>query len=518
MPDYKTALWRASEPPAPRPQLPGDLTVDVAVVGAGITGVTAAYLLKQAGLRVAVLEARRVGSGETTRTTAHLTEVLDLRFRRLRARFGADGAKLALEGHRAAIERIEALARASKVDCDFTRVPGYLVAETPKEVEELEEEASAARELGLSPALVERAPLPLKVLRALALEGQAQFHPRTYLDALADQVDGGGSQIFEVTSVKDIEDGSPCRVTTDRGVVKERAVIVASGVPVLNQVFIHLKLAAYRSYVVAAKLPAALPPGLVWDMKDPYHYVRGQVVDGVPYAIIGGEDHKVGTEDDTTEPFARLEAYAAERLDIEVGATDYRWAGQIIESADGLPYVGRNSLSKHLFVASGYAGNGITGGTWAAMVLADEVRGVESRWSKLLDATRLKPLAAAGAVASENLDFPKHLIADRLLPLGRPGDLHGVAPGEGAVLSVKGEKLAVYRNAEGQLSALSPICPHLGCFVHWNNAEKSWDCPCHGSRFDPHGRVLNGPAVEPLQDRAVPAGEGTEPPPPDKAA
>jgi Rieske Fe-S protein len=248
-----------------------------------------------------------------------------------------------------------------------------------------------------------------------------------------------------------------------------------------------------------------VPPGLVWDMKDPYHYLRGQTVDGVPYLIIGGEDHKVGENDDTTTPFERLEAYASKRLGVTVAPTDYRWAGQIIEPADGLPYVGKNSFSKHLFVATGYAGNGITGGTWAAMVLSDEIRGVENRWSKLLDATRLKPLASIGAVASENADYPKHLISDRLLPFGHRGRLDEIPPGEGAVVSVEGARLAVYRNGEGELTALSPVCPHMGCFVHWNRAEKSWDCPCHGSRFDAHGRVLNGPAVDPLQRRDIPA-------------
>jgi glycine/D-amino acid oxidase-like deaminating enzyme/nitrite reductase/ring-hydroxylating ferredoxin subunit len=489
------------------------LTVDVAVVGAGITGVTAALLLKRAGLRVAVLESRRLGSGESKRTTAHLTQVLDLRFRRLRSRFGHDGAALALEGHRAAIDQIDSLTKELKIDCDFVRVSGYLVAETPEEVEELEDEASVARELGLAPRLVGSVPLPLRIARALVLDHQAQFQPRAYLDALAEQVDGGGSRIYETTHVQDIEDGEPCRVVTDRGVVTAGAVVVASGVPVSNQVFIHLKLAAYRSYAIAAKLPAPAAPGLLWDMKDPYHYVRGQVVNGVPYLIVGGEDHKVGEEDDTTAPFDRLEAYAAERLGVPVAATDFRWAGQIIESADGLPYVGRNSFSKHLFVATGYAGNGITGGTWAGSVLADQVRGVANRWSKLLDATRIKPLASAGAVASENVDYPKHLIADRLVPLGHRGALGDIPPGEGAVLSIQGVKLAVYRNGEGGLSGLSPVCPHMGCFVHWNSAEKSWDCPCHGSRFDVHGAVLNGPAVSALQRREIPAAEEAPPSP-----
>ena len=511
MPDYKTALWADPEPSPGRPPLAGDVQVDVAIVGAGITGITAADLLTQAGLQVVVVESRRVGSGETKRTTAHLTEVLDLRFKRLRSRFGTDGAKLALEGHRAAIEHIAATVRATGVaagvDCELTRVSGYLVAETEKEAAELQDEVDAARELGLWPTLLASTPLPLRVAGALRLDQQAQVNPRSYLDAVAAKVERQGGTIYEKTHVHGIEDGERCRVVTDHGTITARLVIEASGVPISNLVALQLKLAAYRSYAIAVKQTAPVAAGLVWDMKDPYHYIRGHVLAGTPYLIVGGEDHKVGEGDDTTQPFARLEAYIADRLGQTVAPTDPRWAGQIIEPADGLPYVGRSSSQHHVFVASGFAGNGITGGTWAAMVLADQVRGIDNKWTKLLDATRTNPLAAAGAVISENVDFPRHLVTDRLLPLGGKDSLEHIASGEGAVVSVAGTKLAVYRNAEGQLSAVSPVCTHLGCFVHWNGAEKSWDCPCHGSRFDAHGRVLNGPASAPLEQKAIPGGD-----------
>jgi len=221
---------------------------------------------------------------------------------------------------------------------------------------------------------------------------------------------------------------------------------------------------------------------------------------------VGGEDHKVGEADDTTAPFERLEAYVRVRFGRDVAATDYRWSGQIVMSADGLPYVGRNSLSHDVFVATGYAGNGITQGTLAAMVLTDEICGVSNPLAQLLDATRIKPLASAGAVLSENLAYPKHLLADRLPGSAADGAdaVAAIPPGEGRVLSFEGERLAVYRNANGELGALSPKCTHLGCQVHWNTTEKSWDCPCHGSRFDPHGRVLNGPAVAALEARPLP--------------
>ncbi len=508
MPNYTNSVWSEAEPAPPYEPLAGNVTVDVAVVGGGITGMTAALLLARAGRRVAVVEARRIGKGESGKTTAHLTEVLDVPFHTLMSRFGASGASLAAAGQRAAIERIARFADECAIDCDFRRMPGYEIAETEAERAVLEREAVAARRLGLSAALVRTAPLPFPVVGALRFENQATVHPRRYLQGLERAFVGMHGQIFEDTQVVAIDEGEPCRVISDRGVIAARDVIVAAHVPIVNRFLLHAKLAAYRSYVVGVDLggDAGVGDGLYWDMAEPYHYIRTQVIGDRRYLLVGGEDHKVGEVDDTAAPFARLEAYVRVRFARDVAPTDYRWSGQIVASADGLPYVGRNSLSDDIYVATGYAGNGITQGTMAAMLLADQICGHPNPLGELLDATRIKPLASAGAVLAENLDYPKHLLVDRL-----PGHIEtgaqalaGIAPGEGQVLSIEGERLAVYRNANGQLGALSPTCTHLGCLVHWNTTEKSWDCPCHGSRFDPHGRVLNGPAVTALQARVIP--------------
>lgn len=506
MPNYTNALWTETPPLGRFPRLAGDLTIDVAIIGAGITGVTAARLLKDAGLRVALVESRRVGKGETSKTTAHLTEVLDTRLHTLVSRFGVDGARLAVAGQRAACNRIAAFIELRSIDCDFQRLPGFLYAETPDGVRTLEAEAEAAERIGLPAALTREVPLPFPVFQALRFEQQAQFQPRAYLHALCDGLDCGGSHVFEDTHVTAVEDGTPCRVITDRGVITASDVIVAAHVPITNLLFLHTKLAAYRTYAVALSDPETPPiDGLFWDTAEPYHYIREHVVDGRRYLIVGGEDHKVGETDDTTASFKRLEEYVQAHFGQAVAPTDFRWSGQIIEPADGLPYVGRNSLSSHTFVATGYSGNGMTNGTLAAMVLSDEVRGVANDWSRLLDATRIKPLASAKAFISENVDYPRHLIGDRLAQLTRGGDVNALPAGEGAVLSVRGAKLAVYRNGAGELSALSPVCTHLGCLVHWNTTEKSWDCPCHGSRFDPMGHVLNGPAVTPLEAKELPS-------------
>jgi glycine/D-amino acid oxidase-like deaminating enzyme/nitrite reductase/ring-hydroxylating ferredoxin subunit len=511
MPNYTNSVWSETVPAHVHGELEGDLEVDVAIIGAGITGITAARLLKDAGLKVAVLESRRVGKGETGKTTAHLTEILDTRYHHLISAFGEGRARLAARGQRAAIERIATFVADRKIDCHFQRVPGYLYAETEQGIKTVEQEEAAARRLGISASRTNDLPLPFRVARAVRFDDQAQFHPRAYLLALADGIDGDGSHIFEQTHVLDVEEGERCRVTTEKAVVWARDVIVAAHVPISNKLLLHTKLAAYRTYAVGLALPTIGPAGLFWDTADPYHYIRTHVVDGVPYLIVGGEDHKVGEIDDTTEPFQRLEAYVASHFGRTVAATDFRWSGQIIEPVDGLPYIGNNAASRHIYVATGYSGNGMTNGTLAAMILADEIRGVTNPWSKLFDATRFKPLASAKAFISENIDFPRHLVSDRLPTLNRDSDLDNIPAGEGMVLSIGASKLAVYRNARGDLSALSPVCTHLGCLVHWNTTEKSWDCPCHGSRFDPQGKILNGPATSPLEPKALPAAGADEP-------
>ena len=505
MPNYTNSVWSETEPAPRHPPLSGDTTADVAIIGGGLTGVTAALLLQRAGQRVALIESRRIGKGETGKTTAHLSLVLDTRYRTLISRFGADGARLAAEGHRAAIERIARFSEEEAIRCDFRRVPGFLYAERPEEKEELVHEAEAVRRLGIAATLTEDVPLPFKTALGLKFEDQAAFHPRAYLQALADAFVAAGGAIYEETHATDIEEGEPCRVVTERGVLSASRVIVAAHVPVSNRVMLHTKLAAYRSYAVGIEMPFSTD-ALFWDLADPYHYTRLQRIDGRTYVIVGGEDHKVGDTDDTATPFERLEDYVLSHFDREVAPTDYRWSGQIVESVDGLAYVGRNALSSRIFVATGYSGNGMTWATLAAMVLADQVREKKNPWSDLLDATRIKPLASAKAFVAENVDFPKTLVKDRV-PLPGLEALGEIPAGEGHVLSVRGNRLAVYRNGNGELSAVSAVCTHLGCLVRWNTTEKSWDCPCHGSRFDPHGRILNGPAITGLEVRPLPIDE-----------
>jgi glycine/D-amino acid oxidase-like deaminating enzyme/nitrite reductase/ring-hydroxylating ferredoxin subunit len=487
------------------PQLQRDIEADVVVVGAGIAGMTASLLLQRAGKRVVLIEARRVGHGETGHTTAHLTELLDARYHVLESKFGRDRARLAAESSRAAIDRIETFVRELGVDCGFERVPGYFYAEDEKQRSDLEKEFEGLRRVGADVAWVDSFPLSIRVDGALRIERQGQFHPLEYLRELAAQLVTSGGQIFEGTAMLDLDEGKPCRVSTTGGVVTAQEVLVLTNVPVSNRFALHTKVAAYRTYALAARLENAFPAGLFWDMQDPYHYTRTQKTRSGSFLIVGGEDHKTGQKKDTGQCFDRLGEYAATQFGI--ADISHRWSGQVIEPVDGLPFIGRNPGARHVHVATGFSGTGMTFGTLAGMILSDGVLGIVNPWAELYEASRLKPLAQAREFITENVDFPAHLARDRLAK-GDAESVDQVAPGEGRLIRSQGKMLAVYRDPAGTVHARSAVCTHLGCHVQWNREERSWDCPCHGSRFDVDGAVLNGPATKGLEEAALKADLG----------
>ncbi len=503
--DRHKSYWIASCEGQRFPALAGDARYDVAVIGGGITGLTAAWLLKRAGRRVVVIEALRVGGGNSGLTTAHLATALDTRYHKLVSDFGAGGARLAAESQRAAIERIDGLSRELGIDCGFRRVPGYLYAETAAGRGQIEQELEAVIPLGMGASLTKDVPLPFPVELALRFEDQAQFHPREYLLPLAARIDGDGCQVHEHTRVLEVNDGKPCSVVTEHGTITADDVIVAAHVPFLNRLLLHTKLAAYRSYVLGVRLELPPPPaGLYWDTAEPYHHLRTQPFEGGQLLIVGGEDHKTGQEEDTRAPFQRLKAYVQARFGPH--ALRHLWSGQIIETVDGLPYVGLNSRSSNVYVATGFAGNGMTHGTMAGMLLSDLILENPNPWASLYDARRVKPIAGIKDFVAENIDFPLHLVGDRL-KVSEPRALDAIKPCEGKLVEIGGRKLAASRDATGALTVLSAVCPHLGCLVNWNRAESTWDCPCHGSRFSSSGEVLDGPAAKPLEPVVIEVAE-----------
>ncbi|MFP2909839.1 FAD-dependent oxidoreductase, partial [Pyxidicoccus sp. 3LFB2] len=490
------SLWTETAEPRSYPPLQGDVRTDVVVIGAGVAGLTTAYLLAKEGRKVLVLDMHELCSGQTGQTTAHLTEFLDERYHTLERDFGQEGARVAATSARAAIETIGALVQTLGIDCQFERLPAYLYASKASHAHDLERELDAARRAGVDVSLTQDVPLPFHASLALRAESQAQLHPRRYLLGLADAFVALGGRICEHTRVLEVEDGSPARVHTERGTVTCEDVVEATTTP-LNRVFLHTKLYPYRTYALAGRPGHAPAHALFYDTEDPYHYIRpaGDLL------IIGGEDHKVGDEEDTTQPFARLESYARQHFGLR--EVTHRWSGQVIEPADGLPYIGRNSLRRHTWVATGFSGTGITFGTVAGLVLRDQLAGRDNPFGRLFTATRVKPLAAAMEFMKENAQVGYHFVADRLRPADAQA-LSAVRPGEGAIVELDGKKAAVYRAESGEVHALSPVCTHLGCHVNWNKAEKSWDCPCHGARYSPSGEVLNGPASRALAALPVP--------------
>ena len=485
--------WSPDAAPLPSfAALDHDLGADVVVVGGGITGLTLAALCAESGRRVVLLERNRLGSGTTGRTTAHLTAALDVDFATLISRFGEEPARRVIESVLRAIDEIERRAASSATGCGFRRVPGFRFTESERDASRLEEEAGLARKLGLDVTLVHEVPLPFRSARALRFDAQAQFHPLAYLATLVERIVGRGGQIFEHSAVIECADdavslANGTRVTAD-------SVIEATHTPVGLVASVQTRVTAWTSYVLAVRLERPIGRALFWDCDDPYHYVRAVDDEGLSI-LVGGEDHRTGRETDPLARFESLEAWTRARFPVlEVEA---RWSHELFEPADGLPYVGALPGSRSRFVAAGYSGTGLTFGTVAALTLHGLVTQGSSPWESLYAPSRLKALASALPVADENLRIGWRFVADRLRRRrGEPSDL---GCDQGRVERIDGEQLAVYRDVRGDVHFLSPRCTHLGCIVAWNDAEKTWDCPCHGGRFHRTGKVLYGPPTADLE-------------------
>ena len=445
IPASNVSLWVDTRS-APRfGALAGPLQTDVLVVGAGITGLTAALLLQQAGRQVTVVEARQVGQGVSGYTTAHVTEAVDARYHSIRADFGKDAARVVARSTRSAIELIRSLARTITPRCDFTPVPGFLYTESAEETDALNDEMEAAREAGLVVSMTRDVPLPFAVAAAVRFDDQARFHPRRYLVPLAEEIVRRGGRVFTDTRVQDFEAGTPCRVQTEKGEITAAHVLVATHSPI-NRLFLQTKVAPYRSYVLALRVDRPVGDALFWDDASPYHYVRQQRVGREDLLIVGGEDHKVGHETDTLSRYENLLDWARERF--AVRSVEYRWSAQTTEPVDGLPYIGRTPQSDRVLVATGYSGDGMTFGTVAAILMRDLVLGKSNEWAEVYSAGRIKPLAAAKDFVEENADVAARFVLDRLR--APAGSALEPAPGEGRVVEVDGHKLAVFRPERGE--------------------------------------------------------------------
>jgi glycine/D-amino acid oxidase-like deaminating enzyme/nitrite reductase/ring-hydroxylating ferredoxin subunit len=496
------SIWTATSDLPVLPTLSSDLRADVCIVGAGIAGISIAYLLTRAGKSVVVLDDGPLANGMSSMTTAHLTCVLDERYFDLEHMHGEEGAKLAAESHMTAINRMETIVASEQIDCDFERLNGYLYAAQEDDLETLERELGTAQRFGIDAALVSNAPKPsLDTGPCLLFPNQAQFHPLRYIAGLTRAIQRDGGQLFSMTHAERIEGGKPAQVIAGGHVVTADAVVVATHSPVNDLVAIHTKQTAYMSYVIGASVPRnAVKRALYWDTGLPYHYVRLQNVPEIDgeILIVGGEDHRTGQADDTHVHEERLELWARERFPL-IRDIAYHWSGQIMQSVDGLAFIGRNPMDdSNVYVVTGDSGTGMTYGTIAAILITDLIEGRENPWEKLYDPSR-KTLRSAPAYAREAMRT-----AAQYADWVKPGDvkhIEDVPPDSGAVMKEGLSPVAVYREPDGTVHKLSAVCVHLGCIVRWNSTERTWDCPCHGSRYDRFGVVLNGPANSNLPPR-----------------
>ncbi len=491
------SIWAETQPKLEYPPLTTSTTCDVCIVGGGIAGLSVAHQLGRAHLRVIVLDDGPLGGGQTAVTTAHLASAIDDRFCEVERIRGIHAARLAAQSHAAAINRIEANVRELDIACDFRRVDGYLFAPPGDSRRTLDEELAAARRIGaIEVEEVERVPWPdFDTGRALRFAQQGQFHPLKYLSGIAQSIVDLRGELHSGTHVRRVEGGGQAKIeTTDGKTVTAKHVVVATNPPVNDTLAIHTKQAPYMSYVIAARVSrGSVPLALYWDTLDPYHYVRvqpAQTSDEGDLLIIGGEDHKTGQAADGDERFARLETWARERFP-QLGPVEYHWSGQVMETLDGLGYIGRNPADEeNVYIATGDSGMGMTHGVIAGILISDLILGRENPWRELYDPAR-KPLSVRD-FASENLNVAAQYTS--WLTPGEVGDVAEILPGHGAILRRGLQKIAAYRDESGTLHRLSAVCPHMKCLVAWNPTERSWDCPCHGSRFSPEGQVIVGPS------------------------
>jgi glycine/D-amino acid oxidase-like deaminating enzyme/nitrite reductase/ring-hydroxylating ferredoxin subunit len=484
------SVWAATAALPEFSPLQENVHVDVCIIGAGIAGLTTAYLLARSGRLVAVLDDGPVAGGMTQMTTAHITNMLDDRYFEVEKLHGREGARLAADSHTAAIDRIETIVKQEHIECDFTRLDGYLFLAEGDKRETLERELEAAHRAGLRAVeLIARAPFPsFDTGPCLRFPNQGQFHPVKYLARLAQAIEHEGGRIFTGSHADRVEGGVPGVVHVGKHVVTGDAIVVATNVPINDRVAIHTKQAPYMTYVIGARVPrGSVPQVLSWDTGDPYYYIRTHD----DLLIVGGEDHKSGQADDTAERHGRLEAWARARFPM-MGALEFAWGGQIMETQDYLAFIGRNPMDhENIYVVTGDSGMGITHGTIAGMLLCDLILRRTNPWEALYDPSRVT-LRAAADFARENSNMALQY-ADWLTG-GDVSSADEIAPGSGAILRRGLEKIAAYRDEQGRLHERLAGCPHLGCVVHWNRSESTWDCPCHGSRFDRYGKVINGPA------------------------
>jgi glycine/D-amino acid oxidase-like deaminating enzyme/nitrite reductase/ring-hydroxylating ferredoxin subunit len=487
------SYWEASENLLEKDSLNESVETDVCIIGGGISGLTTAYLLTKAGKKVIVVDDGTIGGGETSRTTAHLSNALDDRIYRIAEWHGDEKAKLAVESHGEAINQIEKIVAAENIDCDFLRVDGFLIEAEDGE-DDLHKEFDAAHRLGFTQIeKVQRAPIKdFDTGECLRFPRQAQFHILKYLSGLARAVEAGGGLLFSKTHVIEWTGENAPEVKTASGqTIRARQIVLATNYPLQSKMF--AKLPAYRTYAIGARVPKnSVEQCLIWDTADPYMYVRTQPETDYDVLIVGGEDHRVGQAEDFDARFGRLVQWTQKRFPMAEEVL-YRWSGQFFETHDGLAFIGRYSSSEpNVYLITGDSGMGMTHGTIGGILVSDLILGRENDWTEVYEPSRILTQSITEAIpeiVSSTVPYVDWL---------KGGDVSSadqIKNGTGAIISHGTTKIAAYRDDDGNLHQRSAVCTHMGCIVRFNSLEKTWDCPCHGSRFSTDGHVINSPAI-----------------------
>jgi glycine/D-amino acid oxidase-like deaminating enzyme/nitrite reductase/ring-hydroxylating ferredoxin subunit len=487
------SYWNATAPASNFPVLSGDIEADVAIIGGGIVGVTTARLLRDRGLKVALVEARRIGEGVTGKSTAKITSQHNITYTIIAKKFGMDGARRYADANETGLRIIRQLVDRHSIDCALETRPAFTWTRDPDEVERIEQEAELAARLGLPASLTRDTGLPFSVLQAMRWDDQAQFHPTRYLKALAATIPGEGCHVFEGSRVIDWD---PHRVQTEAGSVRARHVLMATHLPLgKTGLFFAENFPHMHPVIMGEAEPARVPPGMYIKSENPHFSVRGhRDENGQDWLIFAGPTFRHGHVDEERDSFDELERFAFSHFGVTPG---WRWTNEDYTPMDHAPFIGwSSSIGEPYLVATGFNAWGITTGTAAAILIADLVEGKENDWLKLFDATRLKPVAGAAELAKGTAETAAHLIGG--YARRKPHDLASVGAGEASVVKVNGSNVAAYRDEAGTLHACSAVCTHMGCLVGWNETDRTWDCPCHGSRFALDGSVIHGPAVTPL--------------------
>ena len=494
-----TSLWQYKMPDyVARTHDIGDELFDVLIVGGGITGITTALLLQLSGKQCVVAEAKTLCFGTTGGTTAHLNTLLDHPYNEISSKFGENNAQLMAKAAKEALQLIRTNIETYNIDCGFEEQNGYMFAQDEKQEKELEEIRVATEKVGVPIQYTNEIPIPIPFTKAIVFKGQAKFHPARYVYAIAKEFEKAGGIILQGCRVTKTEENEFMEATTKYGIIRARNIIWATHIPPgVN--LLHFRCAPYRSYATAIKLVGEnYPDGLIYDMYDPYHYYRTQNIDGEKYLIIGGEDHKTAHEKDTVACFRKLESHINKFFDVD--SIPFKWSSQYFEPTDGLPYIGHlPGNPDNVYVATGFGGNGMTCGTISAILLSDILVKGKSEYQELFDPNRLKPIAGFTNFVKEQADVVGKMIGG-WISSEKIKEVSEIAHGEAKVVKYEDHKIALYKDETGKLHAVNPVCPHAKCIVEWNTAEKSWDCPCHGSRFNADGILLTGPASHDLEE------------------